>query len=79
MLRAHTASRDAESFSQGWAQQAALLVGKSPCVSESLLRNAVDLAAFAFPAAEEVMWKALSSCSMTLELGAIMLQCSNKL
>lgn len=79
MPRAHTASRDAESCLQGWARQAALLVGKSPCVSESFLCNSVDLAAFAFLAVEEVTWKALSSSNVTLELGPIMLQCSNKL
>lgn len=79
MPHAHTASRDAESFSQGWAKQAALLVGKSPCVRESFLCNSTDLAAFTLLAVEKVMWKALSSSNLTSELGAMMLQCSNKL
>lgn len=43
---------------------------------ESFLCNRVDLAAFAFLAGEEVMWKALSSPNVTSELGAIMLRCS---
>lgn len=64
---------------QGWAQQAALLLGKSPCVSEPFLCNRVDLAAFAFLAGEEVTWKALSSPNVTSELGAITLRWSTKL